>query len=60
MANSFGTLKTSLQDGVFTITLNRPDLLNVCNEQMGSELSAALKTAQRDKGVRCVGLKAGK
>ena len=54
MANSFGTLKTSLQDGVFTITLNRPDLLNVCNEQMGSELSAALKTAQRDKGVRCV------
>jgi 2-(1,2-epoxy-1,2-dihydrophenyl)acetyl-CoA isomerase len=54
MANSFGTLKTSLDDGVFTITLNRPDLLNVCNEQMGSELSAALKTAQRDKTARCV------
>jgi 2-(1,2-epoxy-1,2-dihydrophenyl)acetyl-CoA isomerase len=54
MANSFGTLQTSQEDGVFTITLNRPDALNACNEQMGSELSAALKAAQRDKGTRCL------
>jgi 2-(1,2-epoxy-1,2-dihydrophenyl)acetyl-CoA isomerase len=54
MATKFSTIQVAAAGGVLTITLDRPDSLNALNEQMSLELAAALRTAQRDDGVRCV------
>ena len=54
MAAGFTTIDVDVADGVLTITLNRPDALNALNAQMSIELGAALRTAQRERGVRCV------
>ncbi len=48
------TLTASLDGGVLTITLNRPDLLNAINEQMAAELDDAVGLAARSAEVRCV------
>ncbi|CAG9407215.1 TPA: 2-(1,2-epoxy-1,2-dihydrophenyl)acetyl-CoA isomerase PaaG [Providencia alcalifaciens] len=45
---------TSLQDGVLTITLNRPERLNSFNDEMHRQLSAAIKIAEQDENVRCL------
>jgi 2-(1,2-epoxy-1,2-dihydrophenyl)acetyl-CoA isomerase len=42
------------RDGVCTLTLNRPDVLNSFNAQMAAELLAALEDAGRDASVRSV------
>ena len=44
----YTTLLTDLTEGVFTITLNRPDVLNAFNDAMAEELQDALKKAERD------------
>jgi 2-(1,2-epoxy-1,2-dihydrophenyl)acetyl-CoA isomerase len=54
MATSFSTIRVAAAGGVLTITLDRPDSLNALNEQMSVELSAALRSAERDKLLRCV------
>lgn len=54
MSQTFSTLQVSAGDGVFRITLNRPDSLNAFNEAMSVELSAALRTAEKESDVRCV------
>ncbi len=54
MGATFSTILAEQADGVLTITLNRPDALNAYNEAMSVELSAVLKTAERDDNVRCV------
>jgi len=54
MANSFTTIRTTSAQGIFTITLQRPEVLNAFNAQMSIELSAALRQAQRDPQVRCL------
>ena len=54
MASPFTTIQVEAEAGVMTITLNRPDVLNALNEQMSTELSAVLRSAEREKGVRCV------
>src|SRR5262245_20360969 len=41
-------------EGVLTLTLNRPDALNSFNVEMKEALLAALKDATRDKSVRVV------
>jgi 2-(1,2-epoxy-1,2-dihydrophenyl)acetyl-CoA isomerase len=46
-------VETSLDGGVLTITLNRPDVLNAFNGAMHDGLAAALKEARRDD-VRAV------
>ena len=46
-------VETSRDDGVLTITLNRPDVLNAFNTAMHEALGAALKEA-RDPEVRAV------
>ena len=51
---AYATITTSAADGVFTITLNRPDALNALNEPMSVELRTALRTAQREDDLRCV------
>jgi 2-(1,2-epoxy-1,2-dihydrophenyl)acetyl-CoA isomerase len=48
------TLLTDLSDGVLTLTLNRPDVLNAFNDQMAQELQDSLKKAERDESVRCL------
>lgn len=48
------TIRTVSENGVLTITLDRPDKLNAYNEQMSIELGAALRTAERDDSVRCI------
>ncbi len=40
--------------GIFTITLNRPDVYNAVNEQMTTELQQVLQTVAEHEGVRCV------
>jgi len=42
------------RDGVLTLTLNRPDVLNSCNRAMVAALGAAFADAAADDGVRAV------
>ena len=50
----FEQITTELADGVFTITLNRPDRLNAYTMQMSNELHAAFDRADADDDVRAV------
>jgi 2-(1,2-epoxy-1,2-dihydrophenyl)acetyl-CoA isomerase len=50
----YETILYILEDGVLTVTLNRPDVLNAFNSKMGAELLDALKKAERDTAVRCI------
>jgi len=47
-------LLTTLEDGVLTITLNRPHRLNAFTAEMHQRMLAALREAQRDPGVRVI------
>ncbi len=51
---AYETILYAQDEGVLTITLNRPDTLNAFNGLMGSELLDALKKAERDPEARCV------
>jgi 2-(1,2-epoxy-1,2-dihydrophenyl)acetyl-CoA isomerase len=53
-APSYETLEHELADGVATVTLNRPDVLNALNSTMRRELLAAVKAAARDEATRAV------
>lgn len=48
------TILSSVQSGVLTLTLNRPEALNSFTVAMKEELLAALKDAARDRAVRVV------
>src|SRR5205814_4356751 len=50
----YEAILTTQDEGVLTITLNRPDTLNASNSAMGRELLDALKKAERDPLARCV------
>lgn len=43
-----------VEDGVATLTLNRPDSLNALNSTMRRELLAALTAARKDDGTRAI------
>jgi 1,4-dihydroxy-2-naphthoyl-CoA synthase len=45
---------SEVEQGVMTITLNRPDRLNSFNDLMHQQLAACLKQAERDDDVRCL------
>ncbi len=51
---TFETIIASLNAGIFTITLNRPESYNACNEQLTQELQTALQFAHDTDDVRCV------
>jgi enoyl-CoA hydratase/carnithine racemase len=51
---TFETLDCTLNSGVLTITLNRPDKLNAFNRAMMEELIAAFDRADADDAVRAV------
>lgn len=48
------TVITSLEGGVFTIKLNRPEVYNAFNEQLTTDLIEAFKEASRNDSVRVV------
>lgn len=50
----YETILYALDEGVLTITLNRPDSLNAFNSKMTTEIQDALKRAERDPDVRCI------
>lgn len=43
-----------VEQGVMTLTLNRPERLNSFNEEMHQQLAECLKQAERDDSVRCL------
>lgn len=47
-------IQTTLSNGIFTITLNRPDKLNSFIFEMANQLKEALHRAESDDEVRCV------
>ena len=53
-APSFETLLYDLEDGVATVTLNRPEKLNAFNTQMMRDMIAVFDHTDADDGVRCV------
>jgi len=51
---SYEQLLYEIDDGVATVTLNRPEQRNALSGQMLGELVDAMKRARDDDGVRCV------
>ena len=51
---SYETLLTDLSDGIFTITINRPDKLNALNTAMIREFIDAIDTADNDDAARAI------
>jgi len=51
---SFEQITTELSDGIFTITLNRPERLNAWTATMGRELIEAFDAADADDDVRAI------
>lgn len=47
-------IKTKLEDGVFTITFNRPDSMNAMTTAFGNRFGEAVRVAMRDPAVRVV------
>lgn len=47
-------IQTTLSNGIFTITLNRPDKLNSFNFEMGNQMKEALMEAESNDEVRCI------
>ncbi len=50
----YETILTETADGVLTITLNRPDVLNAVTRAMLTELQGVMRGAERDAAVRCI------
>ena len=50
----YETILCNIDQGVLTITLNRPDVLNAFNRKMTDELQDAFKKVERDPAVRCI------
>ncbi len=52
--SEFESITTEISDGIFTLTLNRPDRMNAFTGQMMQEMVAALDLADADDAVRAV------
>lgn len=48
----YNTILTNLQDGIFTITINRPDKLNALNKDVITELGAAIDEVYSNAGIK--------
>lgn len=51
---NFECITYTLENGIATITLNRPDVFNAFNDTQSYELQDAFKQAKRDESVRVV------
>ena len=47
-------INTQLENGIYTISLNRPKKLNSFNRQMGQELQSAFSVAESNPEIRCI------
>src|SRR6266699_4645718 len=54
MRTDFQHLLVSEDNGVLTITMNRPEVINAFNDTMLEELSEAIEAAAQNHSVRCV------
>lgn len=54
MRTDFQYLLIQQDEGVVTITMNRPEVLNSFNDAMLSELTEAVETAGQDDNIRCI------
>ena len=54
MRTEYKHLLVQQEDGVLTITMNRPEVLNAFNDQMLEELIEVAEAAASDESVRCV------
>lgn len=48
---AYSNILTTVENGIFTLTINRPDKLNALNKQTVQEIGAAIKEAIADKNV---------
>jgi enoyl-CoA hydratase/carnithine racemase len=46
--------RVAIADGIMTLTLNRPEVMNAYTDQMGQEIAAAFDQASADDAVRVV------
>ncbi len=53
----YQTLHYGIDDGILTITMNRPEVYNAFNEQMKKDLNDAFKEAEKDPLARCIVLR---
>jgi enoyl-CoA hydratase/carnithine racemase len=51
---SYEHILTEIEDGVATVTLNRPDKLNAMNRKLARELHDAIKQAEANEAVGCI------
>jgi enoyl-CoA hydratase/carnithine racemase len=51
---SYEYIQVEREDGVGIITLNRPDVLNAMNRQLGAELLEAVHALDGDDGIGCL------
>jgi 2-(1,2-epoxy-1,2-dihydrophenyl)acetyl-CoA isomerase len=49
---SYETILYSVENGIATLTLNRPDVFNAFNEQLSADVNDALKKTAKDKTIR--------
>lgn len=50
----YSTILTGLENGIFTITINRPDKLNALNKDVFTELDLALDEVQNNTAIQSV------
>jgi enoyl-CoA hydratase len=50
----YTTLLTSLENGIFIVTINRPDKLNALNKDVFTDLDVMLKEVENNAGIRGV------
>ncbi len=51
---NYSTLLTALEDGILTITINRPDKLNALNKNVLEELDEAMESVYNDDKIKAV------
>ncbi len=49
---SYETILFTIEKGVATLTLNRPDVFNAFNEQLSADVNDALRKTAKDKSIR--------
>ncbi len=48
----YQTILTSIENGIMTITINRPDKMNALNKDVITELGSALETLYKDEAIK--------
>jgi len=48
----YQSLQTNLENGIFTITINRPDKLNALNKTVMDELGEAIKEVYENSAIK--------